>query len=580
MNVFRVPRQPKNQRNMTEKEGYSPRNRAERVISVGRLILAVFLLVALVVDPPQPASSADLIRGFGFWYLTYCAGLALLTWQARTTTRSVTLISQFVDLVVFSVVLHFGEGPTSPFFVYFVFATICGALRWQARGALLTGGAVIATYILLTVSGALRPGGFQTVRLIARCTHLALVTGLLAYLGRYQQRLQQEIESLAAWPRRLPIRESEAVHEVLTYAARVLGAPRMVLVWEEEDEPLLRVASLSGGHCEMTRERPDGFGGIVVELLRRSSFLTADVGSGACDVLQRVPGGFRFWRGTPLDAAFRDRYRVRSVVGLRLGTATIEGWLFALDRRRPSADDILLGDIVGRLVTSALELNALVAQLREAAAGEERLRLARELHDGVLQSLTAAALQAQRARQAIGTDPAEAERRLATIEQTILTEQQALRLAITDLNPVVIRDMTVNDCSERVRDAAMRVAGQWDVRVQLEVQAGIMAVPRQTAHEVTRMVQESLVNAVRHGGAREVRLSFSASASTLRLAVSYEGRGFPGLDGRHDLALLTEMHAGPRTLKERVTALDGSLVIDSGARGARVEITVPITSAR
>ena len=68
--------------------------------------------------------------------------------------------------------------------------------------------------------------------------------------------------------------------------------------------------------------------------------------------------------------------------------------------------------------------------------------------------------------------------------------------------------------------------------------------------------------------------------SDLTLAVSYQGRGFVGFLGRHDLASLNQMKVGPRTLKERVTALGGSLVIDSNDEGARVEIRVPVTPIR
>ena len=56
------------------------------------------------------------------------------------------------------------------------------------------------------------------------------------------------------------------------------------------------------------------------------------------------------------------------------------------------------------------------------------------------------------------------------------------------------------------------------------------------------MVQESLVNAVRHGAATEVRLAFAAAAHELRLAITYEGRGFAGFRGRHDLASLNRMN--------------------------------------
>jgi len=265
------------------------------------------------------------------------------------------------------------------------------------------------------------------------------------------------------------------------------------------------------------------------------------------------------------------------VIALRLTSENTEGWLFAIDRARATADDLLLGDIVGRLVAGALELQTLVEQLRESAAGEERVHLARELHDGVLQSLTAASLQAQRARQSIATSPAEAERRMAMVEETILAEQQALRLAIEDLNPGATKEASAVDVVPRLREVATRVARQWDVRPHLNLQRGVPAMPQKLAHEVTRMVQEALVNAIRHGGAREVTVTCLVMGPEMAVSVSYQGRGFTGFSGRHDLASLNRMKVGPRTLKERVAAVDGSLVIESGEGGARVEIRIPLT---
>ena len=567
---------------MADPEGYSPRNRAERVISAGRLFLAFLLTVAVLVDTPEPVRYAAVVRILAFSYLTYSLGVAVLTWTRRITTKGVPLATHVIDLVLFSVFMYLTDGARSPFFPYFVFAIICGAVRWYGRGALLTGVAALLSYVIATLSGSESDAAvnFDTAEFIARSTQLALVAALLGYLGAYQHRLHREIASLAAWPRRLPTEGGEALQEVLTYAGTVLNVPRLVLIWEEADEPSLRVALRDPTDFELLHERPDAFGVIVPEALERSSFVATGLGTARRRVLQRVPGGFRFWNGEPIDPAFRERYKVKNVIALRLSTDQIQGWLFALDRSRMTADDVLLGDIVGRLVAGALELQTLVEQLQESAAGEERVHLARELHDGVLQSLTAASLQAQRARQSVTTSPSEAERRLAMVEETILSEQQALRLAIEDLKPGAMKETAATDVIPRIRETASRVGRQWDVRVHLNLQRTPTQASPKIAHELTRMLQEALVNAIRHGGAKEITVTCIMMGSDLALAVSYQGRGFAGFQGRHDLASLNRMKVGPRTLKERVSAVRGSLVIESGDNGARVEIRIPLTGKR
>jgi signal transduction histidine kinase len=61
----------------------------------------------------------------------------------------------------------------------------------------------------------------------------------------------------------------------------------------------------------------------------------------------------------------------------------------------------------------------------------------------------------------------------------------------------------------------------------------------------------------------------------VRLLVADNGRGFP-FSGRYDLPALTEEKLGPRTLKERIAALQGSLNIDSTGAGARLDIRLPL----
>jgi signal transduction histidine kinase len=561
-------------------EGYSPRNRAERVISAGRLFLALFLSIALATEPHNPPYSV-VAYSLTIWYLIYSAGIAILTWSREVTTRGVPITTHLTDLVLFSVLMHVTGGPASPLFAYLVFATICGAIRWQGHGALLTGSAVLTAFVGLTLLA--RKSGDEELhlaRFIVRCTHLVIVTGLLTYIGAYQRRLQREIAGLAAWPRRLPTRGSDALQEVLTYAADVLRAPRVVLLWTEGDEPSLRVASKDGDRFETSREAPDVFGTVVADPLERSSFACGNASKERCDVLQRVPGGFLVWRGRPIDERLLERFTIRSVLALRLSTETIDGRLFALDRSGFTDDDLLLGDVVGRLIAGALELQALVEQLREGAAGEERLRLARELHDGVLQSLTAASLHVQRARQAVSSNRADAEQRLAMVEETLLSEHHALRLAIASLQPGADSDRTTVDVVKHIRESAMRVAREWDIRVHLNLHRDIMPLPPRMVHEISRMVREALVNAIRHGSAKEATVTCVASEKELMLAVSYEGRGFAGFRGRHNLASLNELKVGPRTLKERVSALGGTLEIESGERGARVEIGLPFTLER
>lgn len=72
------------------------------------------------------------------------------------------------------------------------------------------------------------------------------------------------------------------------------------------------------------------------------------------------------------------------------------------------------------------------------------------------------------------------------------------------------------------------------------------------------------------------RVELAMEEGHVRMSVGDDGRGFP-FRGRCDLPALTRMRQGPVTLRERVGALGGSLVLESTENGAQLEITIPLT---
>ena len=233
---------------------------------------------------------------------------------------------------------------------------------------------------------------------------------------------------------------------------------------------------------------------------------------------------------------------------------------------------------VGRLVGATLHRQAQLVWMLDEAVRHERLRLARDLHDGVLQALTGLALQAARLEKVLEGEPVKAHSMLGEIQEALLGEQRAVRSVVEELR----RDQTTEgievDLAGRLREVAARVAAQWGVRVDLELARNGPPLPQQLAREICHIAEESLVNAIRHGAAKDVRLQWRIAKDSVNLRVAYAGRGFAMFRGRHDLDSLNRMHAGPTSLMERVSELRGAMVINSGDEGATVDIAVPLTS--
>jgi signal transduction histidine kinase len=86
-------------------------------------------------------------------------------------------------------------------------------------------------------------------------------------------------------------------------------------------------------------------------------------------------------------------------------------------------------------------------------------------------------------------------------------------------------------------------------------------------------VQEALSNAIRHSGAKIVRLELAATQSIIALEITDNGRGF------EPMALANNEGLGLVSIRERLRALDGSLTIDAKpSRGTRLEIVIPLPS--
>ena len=556
---------------------YAPRVRVERLIATGRVVLATCSLLAVWLDssttPAQYRVATNVLLAA---YVAYAVGLAMVAWLGRAPSVRLGLVTHVVDLALFSLFVYLTERPTSPFYTYFIFAMVGATLRWQWRGALWTAVAALAAFtaVGLYAAGVSGDPGFGLDRFVVRSAYLAVLASLLVFLGAHEQRRRNEMHELAAWPRAMPQDPAAVVREVLERAAAILRAPRALVAWEDPDEPWLQLGSWSvRGEFHFEREPPGTFDPLIAAPLAEASFLSRDAGAPAPGVLWDSPDGLEEWRGTPLNPALQSRFAVRAVLCLCLRGECVEGRLLLLDRRELTADDLVLGEIVARQAAASLDHLLLSRRLSRAAATEERVRLTRDLHDGVLQSLTGAALKLETAQRLLETQPRAARERLQEIQRLIADEQRNLRFLIRDSKLPSRGAVGTASLDVRLHELVQRLEGVWGLRVeprfeQLDGTAGPLA------YDICHVLQEAVVNAARHAGASRVRVDVSQRDGQVQIVVADNGCGFP-FHGHYDHASLSALQLGPVILKERVDSLGGTLAIDSSPTGARLEIRLP-----
>jgi signal transduction histidine kinase len=551
------------------------RGRDERTIAGTRVGLAAYALFAIWLDPAEPQHYAALTYSLHAAYLTYSVLIAALVWQRGLTGRW-PLVTHVIDILFFSAVQYLTLGPSSPFFVYFVFALFSGAIRWGWRGALGTAPAVVLSFVIMGLSMGRSLGeAFELNRFVIRIGYLFTVAGLLVYLGRHEARLRGEIEQLARWPApSLHDRES-ALRQVLAHAATMLCASTIQVAWWTEDEPDTTVAFWDGSTFDSRAYTPIEVEAIVPDRLATASMLATSSKTGGVVVAQdRIVEAFD---EVPLHAVVMERCDGGPLASAAFRTDAISGRIVCGGLPEATIDVVPLLELVGREVGASIEQIHTHARQQQLAVGEERIRVARDLHDGVLQALTGVRLELQGIATTLQGQPVDVTRdRLLAMERALAIEQRELRRFIDGLRPLM-RPRYGGPLADRLEDLRERVALEWKVPVVLRVNAIEHPLPHEIEAVVPQMVHEAVVNALKHGHPTRVVVDVRAAADCLTVSVSDDGSGFP-FEGRYDHAALVNANVGPASLCERVASLGGEVSVESGRRGARVDITLPLSS--
>ena len=567
---------------MTLQPESPPRIRVEWLVALARVVLALGVWIAVIIDPLEPGRGG--IGAFLFaCYFAFSVGILALVWSPTRFGRGWAVGLHLYDLAAFTVLMVAENGAASPFFATLTFLLVCAAIRWSVRGVLWTAAAALVTYtiaILLSAATFDAPD-FVLPEFVIRVVSLGVMTALLAHLATHERRFRREISRLADWPRTVSRDPHTLVAEVLSRASDLLDAPRLVLVWDDPDDARVNVACFDRKEVLWTVETEGTFGSVVAREVEGRSFETSDAARERADVVVSTSRGFGRRLCHPIDERLRARFEMRRVESWPLDGELVRGRVFCLDKSGMSLDDLVSGESVARLAASRLDSLYLLHRLRDATALEERVRVARDLHDSLLQSQAGAALQLMAARRQLERDPDTAKRRLGDVQQQLERGELEMRSFIKSLRPRprAMADAAASVLNERLLELRERVERQWELKVLFHVDPEVARIREPLADHVYRLVQEAVLNAARHADASVIRGEVIVDDGSVRLTIVDDGKGYP-FTGSYDLASLGSMNQGPLTLRERVTELKGNLQLTTSFdAGTELLITVPLGSA-
>jgi signal transduction histidine kinase len=231
-----------------------------------------------------------------------------------------------------------------------------------------------------------------------------------------------------------------------------------------------------------------------------------------------------------------------------------------------SDDDARLLSTFAAQASVALEHARIQSELHRLAVVEDRERIAKELHDDVIQSLFAEGMALQ-ASLAIVNDPAAMEARLLQAVDNIDRVIRDLRNYIFGLRPGTVADRQLD---RSLRDLATGFAEGG--RVTISVYTDDEAVSRLAgrASDVLSLTREAISNAMRHSGGGQVTVHLTMAGNGALLEIADDGKGF-------DPSSAAGRGHGLSNLRSRAEALGGELEIESEpGLGTWVRIRIPM----
>jgi signal transduction histidine kinase len=202
---------------------------------------------------------------------------------------------------------------------------------------------------------------------------------------------------------------------------------------------------------------------------------------------------------------------------------------------------------------------------------EQRLQIARDVHDSIGHALSLVSVQARVAQQALGTDDTAAAHALGHVVDATTSSLADLRRTLAVLQPdrdatghVPLNVSGIERTAQSARDAGL------DVAVVIDVDPATL--PAATAGTVFRIIQESVTNVLRHAKAKSVSITLRAQGDELHLRIADDGQS---ADLRQGGA-----RRGIDGMRERAALLGGRLTTDPSASGFTVKAILPIRGSR
>lgn len=531
-------------------------SQTEVLIGFARLVFSCFALLAVYLDPTRPRAYLDETYELLWLYLLYSVVILFIS-RYHTYGKYEKIATHLIDIFALSILIHLTDGLESPFFSFYTFSLFTATMRWRWRGSMAT--VAILGFLLLIASWEDIEIEFnrdsQLNLLVMRAAYLFVAGGLLGYFGAYMERSRVRLAKLADWPLEgKALLDDPLPTNALAHAAQVLGSPQVLVYWQDPDGREGKLASWSSeiqginSVASIARHSSQ-----LPELVDRAVFYPIDNPTGA----RRLLYVFSLLKGFQSPDEPR---KPRSYSAAPFRSTHYQGCVFVLDPQYHSEDIVPLTRIVAVRIVSELERRILTKELAESAISGERMRLSRDMHDSVLQDLAAASLLLKMISDRM---PGKMAGPLKEARWLLTNQQRRIRNFITETSSTSA-EAERKPLGGNLESLVGMLQRQWQCEMTAQVSPPDLQVERSLSAEIFQLVCEATANAVRHGGATRITVQIARILDNFRLEIADNGTGMP-----------TGKTIEPQSIKKRVTALGGKLLMLTSGSGVQLSIDLP-----
>jgi signal transduction histidine kinase len=550
----------------------SDRNHFERQIAVARPILILLALLAALEQPPS--HEAHRSASFLIAYLIVALIVMQVEHLLRRRSWHLPLVCDLLALGFFM----FTSPSTVPVWFPYMFICYAAGIRWGFDLTLPLAGVLSLILVFLTAV----KGEIHWMRVVS---WLGLTLGTfaggagLAFLGDRNRRFSSQIEFFSRINATMQVDQglAESLRLFLQEIAITFDAEEALLLYRDPDLERIFLWRMKAGESE--RLVPES-----MPLSRTDGFLLDDMDAAICWNSLVGPGSGFGWdrrdgrsiKNLPrLPGPVQQELKVRSLLTVTFDQAgQSAGRIFLLNGRKPfQKQELTWLENIAQHIGPALENVFLLRHLRARAIEAERSRIARDLHDGILQTLLSIEIQLDVLRRRVPATPEQASHALANLQQTVRNEAAELRQTVTDLRPLRVQSA---DLVDLMRGFAERYRNESTIALDLLIDSTQLRAPDRVCREIFQIYREALNNIKKHAKASHVVVKLSQDDSRLVLVVDDNGEGF-SFAGRFTGDELDRLRLGPISIKERSRTVGGILTVESNpGHGARLTIEVPL----